>query len=67
MKNLISAFFTVLAFSIRNGIASRNLVAEHITISMYWCPDLVFGRGPTQSNIYFGDEGFKTLRLYSSI
>ena len=49
VKNLIRCFTIVLAFILRNGIASGNLVDVHIIVSMYSFPDFVFGKGPTQS------------------
>ena len=33
------------------GMASGNLVEEHIIVKRYWFLDLVFGKGPTQSII----------------
>ena len=33
------------------GIASGNLVEEHIIVNRYLFPDLVLGNGPTQSTI----------------
>ena len=49
VKNLISAFMTVGALICLTGTASGNLVVTHIIVKRYWLPDLVFGRGPTQS------------------
>jgi hypothetical protein len=41
----------VLDFIFLNGIASGNLVDAHIMVNRYWLPDLVLGKGPTQSTI----------------
>ncbi len=40
---------TDLAVIFRNGITSGNRVATHIIVKIYCEPNLVFGRGPTQS------------------
>ena len=47
-------------FRERNGMASGNLVAEHIIVNKYICPDLVLGKGPTQSITSFSNGSFKT-------
>ena len=39
------------ALILRRGIASGKRVERHIIVSRYWLPDLVLGRGPTQSII----------------
>ena len=49
VKNLVSAFIIVGALIFLTGTASGNLVATHIMVKRYWLPDLVIGRGPTQS------------------
>ena len=49
VKNFVKALTIVLVLIFLNGIASGNLVEVHITVNMYWLPDLVFGKGPTQS------------------
>ena len=36
---------------LRRGIASGKRVERHMIVSRYWLPDLVLGRGPTQSII----------------
>ncbi len=45
-------------FKERNGMASGNLVAEHIIVNKYTCPDLVLGNGPTQSITSFSNGSF---------
>ena len=37
------------ALIFRRGKASGKRVARHIIVSRYWFPDLVLGKGPTQS------------------
>lgn len=39
------------AVILRTGTASGNLVEAHIIVRMYWCSELDFGKGPTQSTI----------------
>ena len=50
-KNLVKAFTMVFAFISLRGMASGNLVDAHMMVNRYWLPDLVLGRGPTQSII----------------
>ncbi len=50
-KKLIRHFTTFFALIFLRGIASGNLVEEHIIVSKYSLPDLVLGNGPTQSTI----------------
>ena len=51
VKNLINALTVVFALIFLRGIASGNLVDAHMAVNKYWLPDLVLGRGPTQSMI----------------
>ncbi len=39
------AFTIAGVFKLRSGIASGNLVAEHIKVNKYEWPDLVLGKG----------------------
>ncbi len=47
-------------FREHNGMALGNLVAEHINVNKYTCPDLVLGKGPTQSITSFSNGSFNT-------
>ena len=49
MKNLTKAFAMVFVLIFLKGIASGKRVEAHILVKMYSFPDLVFGKGPTQS------------------
>lgn len=40
----------VFALIFRSGMASGNRVDVHMTVSKYWFPDQVLGKGPTQSS-----------------
>ena len=51
VKNLVKAFTTVAALMFLKGMASGKRVDAHIIVKRYSLPDLVFGRGPTQSMI----------------
>ena len=51
MKNLTSALTIVLVLIFLSGKASGKRVEAHIIVKRYWQPDLVLGRGPTQSII----------------
>ena len=64
VKNLISAFTMVGALIFCTGTASGNLVFTHIIVSRYWLPDLVLGRGPTQStNTLLNDSSVAGIGL----
>lgn len=43
------AFKIAGVFKVCSGIASGDLVAEHIRVNRCEWPDLVLGKGPTQS------------------
>ena len=49
MKNFTSALTIVLVLIFLSGMASGKRVEAHIIVKRYWQPDLVLGRGPTQS------------------
>lgn len=49
VKNIINALRKITAPAIARGIASGKRVNTHITVSKYWLPAFVFGKGPTQS------------------
>ncbi len=49
VKNLTRASDTDLAVIFLSGIASGYLVLASIIVKIHMCPDLVFGKGPTQS------------------
>lgn len=58
-KNLVKALAKVSAFISLRGMASGNLVDAHIMVNRYWLPDLVLGRGLTQSIIILLDDSSK--------
>ena len=49
MKNLTEALKMVFVLIFLKGIASGNRVEAHKIDKRYSLPDLVFGKGPTQS------------------
>lgn len=51
VKNIINALAIAGAVIFRRGIASGKRVNTHITVSKYWLPAFVFGKGPTQSTM----------------
>lgn len=48
-KNLIRALARVFALIFLSSMASGNCVDVYMMVSKYWFPDLVLGKGPTQS------------------
>ena len=51
MKNLTKTLTMVFVLIFLKGIASGKRVQAHIIVKRYSLPDLVFGKGPTQSVI----------------
>lgn len=51
VKNFVKTLTTAQDVILQSGIASGYLVAEHIIVNKNGLPDLVFGKGPTQSTI----------------
>ena len=49
VKNYTSALTIVLVLIFLSGMALGKRVEAHIIVKIYWQPDLVLGRGPTQS------------------
>ena len=48
-KNFVRAWIMVFALISLKGITSEKRVEAYISMSRYWFPDFVLGRGPTQS------------------
>ena len=48
LKNLVKALTIAFALIFLKSTVSGNLVDTHMMVNKYWCPDLVWGIGPSR-------------------